>query len=185
MLLTRLMRHLAVGRALASHFSTQKWSNQTSSFLTCQPGIQNCSSSASAVEQQPKYDKLFRKIELEFRGHDPAVLYSYITFVRNVCNLLEIQQSTLFAPRYERWLVWALRSKFAKKKYMYHYETRTHIRRMHISYLTGSTASTFLEYIQRNIPEGVALKATHSEMYPLPDSIINSIEEMNEEMKKM
>lgn len=27
-------------------------------------------------------------------------------------------------------------------------------------YLTGSTASTFLEYIQRNLPEGVAMKVT-------------------------
>lgn len=27
-------------------------------------------------------------------------------------------------------------------------------------YLTGSTATTFLEYIQRNLPEGVAMKVT-------------------------
>ena len=29
-----------------------------------------------------------------------------------------------------------------------------------MEHLTGSTADTFLEYIQRNLPEGVAMKVT-------------------------
>lgn len=40
---------------------------------------------------------------------------------------------------------------------------------MHFHRLTGSTLSTFLEYIQRNLPEGVAMKATKIEMLSLPD----------------
>lgn len=31
---------------------------------------------------------------------------------------------------------------------------------MNFHKLTGSTADTFLEYIQRNLPEGVAMKVT-------------------------
>jgi small subunit ribosomal protein S10 len=37
--------------------------------------------------------------------------------------------------------------------------------------LTGSTADTFLEYIQRNLPEGVAMKVTKVEMSAIPPHI--------------
>ena len=48
--------------------------------------IRNCSTGIlgpkAADVQPPKYDKLYRKIEMEWRGHDPAVLKSYSTFVQ-------------------------------------------------------------------------------------------------------
>lgn len=37
--------------------------------------------------------------------------------------------------------------------------------------LTGSTLATFLEYIERNLPEGVALKATKIELLALPEHL--------------
>jgi small subunit ribosomal protein S10 len=37
--------------------------------------------------------------------------------------------------------------------------------------LTGSTADTFLEYIQRNLPEGVAMKVTKVEITAIPPHI--------------
>lgn len=37
--------------------------------------------------------------------------------------------------------------------------------------MTGSTADTFLEYIERNLPEGVALKITKVEIRKLPETI--------------
>lgn len=37
--------------------------------------------------------------------------------------------------------------------------------------MTGSTLSTFLEYIERNLPEGVALKATKVEILSLPEHL--------------
>jgi small subunit ribosomal protein S10 len=37
--------------------------------------------------------------------------------------------------------------------------------------LTGSTADTFLEYIQRNLPEGVAMKVTKAEITAMPSHI--------------
>lgn len=43
---------------------------------------------------------------------------------------------------------------------MVQYEFRTYFRFMQFHRLTGSTADTFLEYIQRNLPEGVAMKVT-------------------------
>lgn len=40
---------------------------------------------------------------------------------------------------------------------------------MHFHKLTQSTLETFLEYIERNLPEGVALKATKVEIQSLPE----------------
>ena len=75
----------------------------------------------------------------------------------------------------ERWTL--LRSKFAKKKYWREYEIRTYYKKFHVTILifstlktfsfcflfeqfqrlTGSTADTFLEYVQRNLPEGIMM----------------------------
>lgn len=40
------------------------------------------------------------------------------------------------------------------------YEIRTYYTFVQYKHLTGSTADTLLEYVERNLPEGVALKAT-------------------------
>lgn len=64
-----------------------------------------------------------------------------------------------------------LKSVFIYKKHRVQYEIRTYYRFMHFHRLTGSTADTFLEYIQRNLPEGVGMKATRIEVQPLPDHL--------------
>lgn len=64
-----------------------------------------------------------------------------------------------------------LKSAFVHKKHRVQYEIRTYYHFMNFHRLTGSTLSTFLEYIERNLPEGVALKATKIELLPLPDHI--------------
>lgn len=62
-----------------------------------------------------------------------------------------------------------LKSAFVHKKHRVQYEVRTYFRFMQFYKLTGSTLDTFLEYIERNLPEGVALKATKVELQMLPD----------------
>lgn len=42
---------------------------------------------------------------------------------------------------------------------------------MNFHRLTGSTLSTFLEYIERNLPEGVALKATKINILEMPEHL--------------
>lgn len=61
-----------------------------------------------------------------------------------------------------------LRAKFVKKKYRVQYDFRTYYRSMQFKHLTGSTASTFLEYIERNLPEGTALKVIKERAEPMP-----------------
>uniref|UniRef100_A0A183BW29 Small ribosomal subunit protein uS10m n=1 Tax=Globodera pallida TaxID=36090 RepID=A0A183BW29_GLOPA len=140
---------------------------------------------------QPKLDKLFEKINVEVRGHDFTVLKSYTLFVMNMCQTLDIHfssrdralmntdHSKVNRPKYKRWIQWLLRSKFVKKKYKLHYETRTYLMEFDVHHLTGSTASAFLEYIERNTPEGVALKVTYTEMCFLPETIVKLMDGMD------
>lgn len=64
-----------------------------------------------------------------------------------------------------------LKSAFVHKKHRVQYEIRTYFKFMHFHKLTGSTLSTYLEYIERNLPEGVALKATKVEVMELPEHL--------------
>uniref|UniRef100_A0A914CW49 Small ribosomal subunit protein uS10m n=1 Tax=Acrobeloides nanus TaxID=290746 RepID=A0A914CW49_9BILA len=121
---------------------------------------------------KPNVDKLFTEVEIEVRGHDPAVLKSYMRFLKIATNELGFKTTKMIAPHYIRWNQWLLRASFAHKKVKLHYETRTHIRKISILHITGSTASAFLEYIQRNIPEGVGMKVTYSELRPLPPQLL-------------
>lgn len=57
------------------------------------------------------------------------------------------------------------------RKHRVQYEIRTHYRFLQFHKLTGSTLDTFLEYIERNLPEGVGLKATKIEIQSLPDHL--------------
>lgn len=61
-------------------------------------------------------------------------------------------------PIHERLTV--LKSVHIYKKHRVQYETRTYYMFVQYNRLTGSTADTLLEYVQRNLPEGVALKTT-------------------------
>lgn len=105
------------------------------------------------------------------RGHDNAVLESYKTFVSMAAKELEINLEKVEEPWRHIQRRTLLRSAFVKKKYREQYEWRTYFRIMHFKHLTGSTADTFLEYIQRNLPEGVAMAVTRHQLECIPDQI--------------
>lgn len=50
-----------------------------------------------------------------------------------------------------------LKSAHIFKKHRVQYEIRTHARLVQIKKITGTTADVYLEYIQRNLPEGVSM----------------------------
>ncbi|XP_050429940.1 28S ribosomal protein S10, mitochondrial [Adelges cooleyi] len=117
-------------------------------------------------------DKLYKVIEFECRSNDPAVLRSYTQFATMAANELGIQVGKCWSPRkahHERYTL--LRSIHVHKRCRVQYEVRTWFRFIHFHRLTGSTADTFLEYTQRNLPEGVALKVTKVSLEDLPESI--------------
>jgi len=145
--------------------------------LKLHPQILNARSISTSqrLMTDEEVDKLFSKVSLELRGHDKNVLMSYTTFLKNTCGHLEIESSDIRHLPYVQWLQWALKSKFVHKKAKVQYETRTYIKQMDVFNVTGSTASTFLEYIQRNIPEGVAMKVDYDEICSLPESVRKSV----------
>ncbi|XP_043250747.1 28S ribosomal protein S10, mitochondrial isoform X1 [Colletes gigas] len=129
--------------------------------------------STSNTEEPP--DKLYSKIEVEVRGNDRAVLKSYGIFTTAAAEHLNITMGRNVAPYkaiHERLTV--LKSVHVHKKHRVQYERRTYYRYLDFFNLTGSTADTFLEYIQRNLPEGVAMKVTKVERRTMPDSIKTS-----------
>lgn len=95
---------------------------------------------------------------------------SYICFYE--CQLKPSMLCSSWTPRkanHERLTL--LKSVHIYKKHRVQYEIRTYFRFMQFLRLTGSTANTFLEYIQRNLPEGVAMKVTKVEITAIPSHI--------------
>ncbi|XKL64400.1 hypothetical protein PGB90_004486 [Kerria lacca] len=124
-------------------------------------------------------DKLYKTIEIELKGNDPEVMKSYSKFAQMAADHLEIKKGEFKKPLHERNNLCLLRAAFASKKSRVQYEIRTYFRYMNFHHLTGSTADTFLEYIQRNLPEGVAMKVTKLEVRKLPEEITKALESTN------
>lgn len=117
-------------------------------------------------------DKLYKTIELELRSADPAVMKSYEKFVRSAAGHLGIPIGEVVdakKPSYQRYTL--LKSVFVHRKHLVQYEIRTHYKWIQLHKLTGSTADTFLEYVERMLPEGVALKVTKISLEPLPSHL--------------
>ncbi|KAK4887235.1 hypothetical protein RN001_003506 [Aquatica leii] len=121
------------------------------------------------MEPSEELDKLYKIVEVELRGNEPAVLRSFAKFATTAGQHLDVQCKSwnLKKPIHERYTV--LKAAHIYKKHRVQYETRTYYMFVQYKHLTGSTADTLLEYIERNLPEGVALKATKVELQRLPD----------------
>lgn len=123
-------------------------------------------------------DKLFSRLEIELKGIEPAVMKSYAWYAQKSAEHLGIKVGRCYAERKaekDRWTV--LKSVHVHSKHLVSYEVRTYYRFMNFHNLTQSTLETFLEYIQRNLPEGTAMKATKVEIQNLPEHLKNSVEE--------
>ena len=117
-------------------------------------------------------DKLYKTITLEIKSSEPEVLRSYSRFVKNAAECLNInlgEINTLPKPTKRRFTV--LKSVFVHRKHLVQYEIRTHYLWMNFNKLTGSTADTFLEYIERMLPEGVGMKVTKVSAEPMPSHL--------------
>lgn len=117
-------------------------------------------------------DQLFSKLEIELRGVDPAVLKSYAWFATTAASHLNIEVGKSWAERkahHDRLTL--LKSVHIYKKHRVQYEVRTYFRYINFHKMTGSTLDTFLEYIERNLPEGVALNATKTELQEIPEHL--------------
>merc|ERR1712001_540957 len=123
-------------------------------------------------------DKLYEKIEVEIRAHQPDTLKSYSWFATTAAKELDIAVVESFAePQPHKARKTLLKTAFVNKKHRVQYEFRTYYHMMKFGKLTESTAMTFLEYIVRNLPEGVAMKVSKYERKKLPEIIEEHIVE--------
>ncbi|XP_067942714.1 small ribosomal subunit protein uS10m-like [Watersipora subatra] len=125
-----------------------------------------------SLDTQPtEPDVLYSQVHVEVMAHDPSVLNSYEFFATEAAKLLNIPCQSETPPKIidKRTL---LKSRHVHGKYhKVQYEMRTHFKLIKLSRLTGSTADTYLEYIQRNLPEGMAMKVSKTRIEALPEHI--------------
>ncbi|XP_041661697.1 probable 28S ribosomal protein S10, mitochondrial [Cheilinus undulatus] len=125
--------------------------------------------SSITVTEEP--DTLFQRVSLFVKGHDRAVLDSYEFFATMAAKELGIKINKVYEPPKDIERLTLLKSVHIFKKHRVQYEMRTHYRCIELSHLTGSTAQVFLEYVQRNLPEGVAMEVQKTAMEKVPDHI--------------
>lgn len=112
-------------------------------------------------------DVLYRRLEVKCLAHESPVLDSYQSFVEMTTDRLRIPVQVEEPCRVvERKTV--LRSAFVHKDIRVQYEWYTFYRLFKFSHLTGSTADTLLEYLQRSMPEGMAMEVTKTRVERLP-----------------
>ncbi|PIO23668.1 hypothetical protein AB205_0014440 [Aquarana catesbeiana] len=116
-------------------------------------------------------DILYKEIEVLAKGHDKTVLDSYEHFTVLAAKELGICVERVYEPKRKMERFTLLKSIHIFKKHRVQYEMRTHYRCLELKHLTGSTANVYLEYIERNVPEGVALEITKTKMEKIPDHL--------------
>ncbi|XP_069624680.1 small ribosomal subunit protein uS10m [Ranitomeya imitator] len=129
-------------------------------------------------------DVLYKTIEVLAKGHDKSVLDSYEYFTvlaaKELGLSLEVHEPKRKIERFT-----LLKSIHIFKKHRVQYEMRTLYRCFKLRHLTGSTADVYLEYIQRNVPEGVALEITKTKLEKLPDHLKQPIwDSLDKEQKE-
>jgi len=128
-------------------------------------------------------DRLYSGVDIELRAHQPAVLKSYAWFANTVAQELDVPvllSEGEDEPHKTRKTL--LKSAFSHSKHRVQYEMRTYFWVLNLGRITESTKDTYLEYIQRNLPEGVAMKVTTREMRSLPETIREHMDSANEKM---
>ncbi|XP_031557845.1 28S ribosomal protein S10, mitochondrial-like [Actinia tenebrosa] len=114
-------------------------------------------------------DTLYPLVSVKVKGSDEAVLKSYTHFVTRAANILniDISKTILLPTRKERYTL--LKSPHIYKKHRAQYEIRTHSRLLQLRNITAETSDVFLEYIQRNLPEGISMNIEHTALKQMPD----------------
>ncbi|XP_077088145.1 small ribosomal subunit protein uS10m-like [Siphateles boraxobius] len=126
-------------------------------------------SPSPVVSEEP--DTLYQRLSVEVKGHDRSVLDSYEYFATLAARELGLTLEKVFEPLKHIDKLTLLKSIHIFKKHRAQYEMRTHRRHIQISRITGSSARVYLEYIQRNLPEGVAMEITKTAVEKIPEHI--------------
>ncbi|XP_072299200.1 small ribosomal subunit protein uS10m [Eucyclogobius newberryi] len=174
-ILTRISHLSPRGCAAAS--LSHRTSNRLQTLASCSTHFHTSTASLSeptiTVTEEP--DTLFQKVSVLVKGHDKSVLDSFEFFATIAAQELGIALGKIFEPPKDIDRLTLLKSVHIFKKHRVQYEMRTHYRCIELNRVTGSTAHVYLEYIQRNLPEGVAMEVTKTAMEKIPDHILEPI----------
>lgn len=164
-----------------------KESNATREQLSQESNPQPITSSSidnTNQHEESRPDDLYKYLWLRTRAHHTDVLESYETFVKMAASHLDIEYVRTETPFRLIKRRTFLASRFVKKKYRVQYEVRTYYKDILFKNLTGSTLETFLEYVERNLPEGILLGAEKHRLGTLPfDLVDNSVNEAPKEQQ--
>ncbi|XP_060745521.1 small ribosomal subunit protein uS10m isoform X1 [Tachysurus vachellii] len=173
--LSKVIQRLSVKAAVPRCVNTTHPPPESFSRRYCTPAAfvstANVSTSHTSITVTDEPDTLFQKLTVLVKGHDRAVLDSYEFFVTLAANELGLTLSKVFEPPRNIERLTLLKSVHIFKKHRVQYEMRTHYRAVEISRITGSTANAYLEYIQRNLPEGVAMEVIKTAIEKVPEHI--------------
>ncbi|XP_033734965.1 uncharacterized protein LOC117323695 [Pecten maximus] len=158
--------------------SRQKGAGPYEVFKQSDYQLGNINNMHDTMADSDETDELYSKIVLEVKGHDVAVLNSYAAFVKMTTRFLNINLVRIYTPPKVITKYTLLKSVHIYSKHRVQYEMRTNYRVIELEKLTGSTANTFLEYIERNLPAGVAMKVTKHELQKLPEHMAPPLEEI-------
>lgn len=148
---------------------------------TCSRLSYRASSSVAGVKdvEKERPDDLYRELWLRCQSHDSAVLDSYEIFLRTSARHLDIEYVKTEAPWRLIQKRTLLSSRFVHKKNRTQYEFRTYYRHLLFKNLTGSTLDTFLEYVERQLPEGILMITEKHKIDTLPFDLQNETTEDN------
>ncbi|KAH0622736.1 hypothetical protein JD844_025302 [Phrynosoma platyrhinos] len=135
-----------------------------------------------SISDEP--DTLYKRLAVLVKGHDKTVLDSYEYFMVLAAKELGLSIEKVEEPRRKIERFTLLKSVHIYKKHRVQYEMRTHYRYMELKHLTGSTANVYLEYIQRNLPEGVAMEVKKTRLERLPEHIQTPVWDTLPEIEK-
>uniref|UniRef100_A0A8D0EPE9 Small ribosomal subunit protein uS10m n=1 Tax=Strix occidentalis caurina TaxID=311401 RepID=A0A8D0EPE9_STROC len=122
-----------------------------------------------SISDEP--ETLYKRLSLLVKGHDKAVLDSYEYFAVLAAEELGISVEKVYKPPKTIERLTLLKSVHIYKKHRVQYEMRTHYVCLELKYLTSSTAAVYLEYVQRNLPEGVAMEVKKTKIEKIPEHI--------------
>ncbi|KFP88903.1 hypothetical protein N311_13119, partial [Apaloderma vittatum] len=122
-----------------------------------------------SISDEP--ETLYKRVSLLVKGHDKAVLDSYEYFAVLAAKELGISVEAVRRPPKDIERFTLLKSVHIYKKHRVQYEMRTHYICLELKYLTSSTAAVYLEYVQRNLPEGVAMEVKKTKIEKIPEHI--------------
>jgi len=138
----------------------------------------------SDITETKQTETLFRAIDILIKGHEASVLDSFMTFMNTAAQCFEIDVAGQLTPKFIADRSTFLKSIHIHKKHRVQYEIRTHRRVLQLKYVTLSTANVYLEYVERNLPAGVAMHVHRWKLEQLPQHISDRMKENLSQMSE-